>query len=167
MRVPNFRMFAKYSQAFALVISGMIIGAASYMVVYQHNMNMLVEDNVTLRGEIKTLEKNVQQIEKYKGSNNVIKTVAVEIEDDPDMTLDRLTENQIKERVLKMFNVFVGKEIDYLADPNTTQILRMLFGEHRMSNIQGKDYIAEVHSIIMMYSELKVRITVKEWTFKE
>lgn len=167
MRVPHFRQFAKYSQAFALVLCGIIIGAASYMIVYQHNMNVLAEENDTLQKEINNLEEDIQSLDKYKDNDQVIKKVLVEIEDDPDITLDQVTSNEIKERVRKKFNVLIGKKIEYLANPDTTQILRMLFGEHRLSDVQGYDYIAEVHSIIVLYSELKVRISVKEWDIRE
>ena len=167
MRVPDFRLFAKYSQAFALVLCGMIIGAASYMIVYQHNMNELAIENDTLRREVKKMKEDIVMLEEYKGNNNVIKTIAVEIEQNPENPIDTVSRNEIIERVRKTFGVFKGKEIGYLADTNTPQIARMLFGEHRLSNIQGKDYTAEIRSIIVVYTELKVRIAVEEWRDKE
>jgi dipeptide/tripeptide permease len=168
MRVPNFSQWVAWSQAFALLVCGMIIGAALFMLVYQHNMNEILAANDTLRREKNELLDKIKDLEKYKNQHTVIKSIVVDIEDDPnEEAISEVIKNKIIENVKTALSVFKGKPISYLADTHTSQIARTLFGERRIPNIHDRDYIVEIKSIIVVYDEMKVRITAREWKDKD
>lgn len=142
----------------------MIIGAAAFMIVYQHNMNEILILNDTLRREKKELEDKIRDLEKYKDDRNVITSVVVDVESNPDgEAISKVAENQIIERVKETLGVFKGKPVSFLADANTSQVSRALFGKRRLSGIHDRDYIVEIKTMIVIFGELKVRIAVQEW----
>ena len=106
-------------------------------------------------------------MEKYKNQHTVIKSIVVDIEDDPnEEPISEVIKNKIIENVKLALSVFKGKPISYLADTNTSQITRSLFGERRIPNIHDRDYIVEIKTMVVIYDELKVRITAREWKNK-
>lgn len=164
MKVPDFRQFVAWSRAIALVLCGMIIGAAVFMLIYQHNMNEVLTANDTLRREKNELMTKIADLEKYKNQHTVIKSIVIDIEDDPEAPeISKVIKNKIIESVKDALSVLKGKEISYFANTDTSQLARILFGERRLSNIHERDFIVEIKTMIIVYDELKVRITAKEW----
>jgi len=110
----------------------------------------------------------IKDLEKYKNQHTVIKSIVIDIEDDPnEEAISEVIKNKIIENVKTALSVFKGKPISYLADTHTSQIARTLFGERRIPNIHDRDYIVEIKSIIVVYDEMKVRITAREWKDKD
>lgn len=167
MKVPDFRQFAAWSRAAAFIICGIIIGAAVFMLIYQHNMNEILTEYDTLRREKNELLTKIADLEKYKNQHTVIKSIVVDIEDDPDgPEISKVIKNKLIESVKEALSVLKGKEISYFANTDTSQLARVLFGQRRISNIHDRDYIVEIKTMIIVYDELKVRITAKEWKGK-
>lgn len=164
MRVPDWRLYARWSQAFALVISGMIIGAAIFMVLYQHNMNELLNDYDTMRHHNEELEVKIKDLQKYQNDQNLILSIQVDIEESTDEEeLSDVVRNKIKEEVRKDLDIFKGKPVTMISDSDTSQVTRTLFGKKRLSNIMEKDYEAEIKTMVLVHGELTVRLIVRPW----
>lgn len=166
MRAPNTQRFRRYSQAIALVCAGMIIGAAVHMLLYQHNMAEILTMYEKIKAEKQNLTRKIEDLEKYKDNNSVIKTIVVDIEeplDEKEGTLTEMEKNQIISQVQKSLSVVKGTPISRLTETNTPKIFRTLFGQKRISNINDKEFLVEIKTMIVIYSELKIRITVSPY----
>jgi hypothetical protein len=159
--VPPFRLFRHWLQSFGLVISGAVIGAAGFMLVFQHNMNELLMVNAALRSEKETLAEEIEALKNYKDQQTVIKSVQVQMEQPPDKErLEEIIAGEIKKRVYEDLKIFVGKPISVIdQDP---QAVRSLFGKKPLLGINEKDYVAEINTIMVMNGELKIWLKVNE-----
>lgn len=163
MRAPAFHHFKRYSQAIALVCAGMIIGAAVHMILYQNNMTQILTMYDKIKVEKQNLIKKIEDLEKYKDDNTVIKTIVVDIEDpldEKEAILTDIEKNQIITKVQKYLDVLKGTPISRLTETDNPKIFRSLFGQKRVSNINEKDFVVEIKTMLVIYSELKIRISV-------
>lgn len=92
----------KWLPGIGLLISGMVIGSAAYMSVHQNNFSLLVERNTVLQDENDSLKKEIQNLNKFKNSQSVIKKLTVRYESpSPSVPLDPVVEQELKQQVLK------------------------------------------------------------------
>ncbi|MDP5274406.1 hypothetical protein [Chengkuizengella axinellae] len=162
MRVPSISRFLKYLQAIALIISGMIIGAAIYMIIYQHNMQVLFKMNETIRQENKDLLSKIEGLEKYKDSNTVINSIVINIQEKEDKEpLDDLIKNDIKDLVREDLKVLKGKQVSLIyKDPD---YIRQLYGRKNYPNVHEKAYVVEIQNMFIVYGEATFWIHVEEF----
>ncbi|NBI28274.1 hypothetical protein [Chengkuizengella marina] len=162
MRVPSITRFLKYMQAIALIVSGMIIGAAVYMIIYQHNMQEMFKINETIRQENKDLLSKIEGLEKYKDSNTVIHSIIIKIQEDKDKEpLDDLIKNDIKNEVSDDLKVLKGKQVSIIyKDPD---YVKQLYGRKTYINVHERDYVVEIQYMFVVYGEVTFWITVEEF----
>ncbi|MFS1511809.1 hypothetical protein VQL36_05140 [Chengkuizengella sp. SCS-71B] len=162
MRVPSIARFLKYMQAIALIVSGMIIGAAAHMIIYQHNMQEMFKINETIRQENKDLLSKIEGLEKYKDSNTVIHSIIIKIHEDKDeKPLDDLIKNDIKNEVSEDLKVLKGKQVSIIyKDPD---YVKQLYGRKTYINVHEKDYVVEIQYMYIVYGEVTFWISVEEF----
>ncbi|MEB3100543.1 hypothetical protein [Ferviditalea candida] len=162
MRVPDFRLLARWLQALGLFISGMIVGAAVFAAIFHHNFNDIVIMYNSLREENRDLQDQVNDLNKFKKAGSVIKSIAVYIEEDqPKEPLDDITKQEIKNRVQRDLSILKGQSIDRL--PRQLQIIRRVIDNKIYPLIQEKDYTIRIRTILVRYSELQAWIEVREF----
>lgn len=162
MRVPDIKLVARWMQALGLFISGMIVGAAVFAAIYHQNFNRIVIMYNTLREENRDLQDQVNDLNKFKNTGSVIKSIAVWIEEgQPDKPLDDITKQEIKNKVQHDLNILKGQSIDKL--PQQLQIIRRIIDNKIYPLIQEKDYTIRIRTILVRYSELQAWIEVQEF----
>lgn len=161
MRVPQFRNYAHLLQGLALIICGMIIGAAWFMSITHHQLDAALKHSRDLQTQLNKLLEDNESLKIYRNKQSIIKSVNVVIEDAPDKVLDDVIKNEIVEKVEEDLKQLKGKPISYIEqDP---QQLREIYGDRIIPNIHNKDYIVSIHTILVIYGDLKIWISVQEY----
>ncbi|TNJ53705.1 hypothetical protein FE784_40315 [Paenibacillus hemerocallicola] len=112
MRVPSPEPFKRWLSGIGLFLSGMVIGSAVYMSVHQTNFSLLVERNTVLQDENDNLKKEIQNLNKFKNSQSVIKKITVRYESSPSSPLDPVIEQELKQQVMKKLEpVYEGQSM--------------------------------------------------------
>lgn len=101
MRVPPAEPLKRWLSGIGLLLSGAVIGSAVYMSVHQTNFSLLVERNTVLQDENDNLKKEIQNLNKYKNSQSVIKKITVRFEGGSNTPLDPVIEQELKQQVVK------------------------------------------------------------------
>jgi predicted Holliday junction resolvase-like endonuclease len=156
LRVPSFDMVMRYAQGIGLVICGMVIGSAVFMMIYQHNFNELIKLNVSLQTEIEDLQSRIEGLSKDKDHSNSINTIQVSIEKS-DEKIDEIIQNELRNRVKKSLNSLVGQSADTI-DP---RMARELFGEKLYPNIHDRDYIVNIRTMLISQGTLHIWISIE------
>ncbi len=160
MRVPPFYHVVNWMHGLGLFVSGMIIGSAIFMSVYQHNFNLLKIENNELRREANRLRDDNDALNKYKNKVTIIKSVVVRLDPDPEEEIDRVAENVLIEKVEDDLKIVRGKPIAKMASDAQTY-WRLVDGKNYIG-IQDKDYRVHVKMMAIVYSELQVTIAAEQ-----
>jgi hypothetical protein len=162
MRVPNWERFVHWSQGFALLICGMIIGAAVFMSITHHHLEAEITKSNALQSEIDDLLEDNEDLNMYKNKQTVIKSVRVGVDNPPgEKSLDDVIVNEIVQRVEDDLKKLKGQPISNIEqDPHQ---IRDIYGARLLPGIHGKDYLVEIHTLLVIYGELKIWISAKEY----
>lgn len=161
MRVPQTRMFAGWFSSIGLLCAGSVIGAAIFMVIYQHNMTELMKQNALLKEERDQLMDEIEPLKTYRDYESTLKSIEVQIESLPSRNApDELVQSQIKKNVHEQLKPLIGIKVANLYD-HPKQIINY-FGRRILPNINEKDYIVEINTVVILYGKLHVWINVEE-----
>ena len=159
MRVPSLQRIGFRFSLVALLIAGVIIGAALFNVIYSHNMDKLILINDDLRDQIVDLKEEIKVKDSNKPSN-VISKIMVTIEED--MNKDPMDSHIIKEietKVREQLSVYRGWKVDKFAETEEQEVISKLVSQRYY--IKEKDYIIQLQSLTVIHSQIHVRITAK------
>lgn len=154
MRVPSFDRFQKIAQATAFFVCGMVVGSAVYGGLENDQMNRVILENYKLRDQLNSARDDLEQAEKIR-NQNVIRNIVVYIEEPPNKAkLDILTETELKRRLKEDLLIFVGRSI-YNIDSDAL-FARKLLQKKIYDNIQDKDYVVSVKTVLVVEGKLQV-----------
>lgn len=161
MRVPPLGIFAGWFQAFGLLCAGAIIGAAIFMVIYQHNMTELIKQNELLIGQKEQLQEEIEPLKTYRDYETTLKTIEIHIESLPERNRpDELIQSQIKKSVYSQLKPLIGMKVaNFYEHPKQ---IKEYYGRRVLPNINEKDYIVEIDTVVILYGKLNVWIHVEE-----
>ncbi len=162
MRMPAWERFIHMSQGFALILCGMILGAAVFMSITHQQLNTEIMKNRSLEADMKKLLEDNESLNIYRNRQTVIKSVSVGVENNPqDKELDQVIVSEIRRRVEADLKNLKGRPISYIdQDPNQ---VKNIYGARVLPNIHDKDYIVEIHTLIVIYGELKIWVSAREY----
>ncbi|WP_128894688.1 hypothetical protein [Longirhabdus pacifica] len=166
MKLPSFYPIMRRLQFISIFICGMIVGAAVFMVLYQHNMEEMFTINDSLKSELGELQALNDDLTKYKGKENIIRSIIVNVEDeDEEEALEEVIKNELKARVLKDLQFLKGLSISKIipTTDNTPQTLKKLYNKLH-TNIHENNYVVQIETIIAIHGELRIWIVAKEYT---
>jgi 6-pyruvoyl-tetrahydropterin synthase len=147
---------------FALFLSGMIVGAAVYMSVHQHNFHELYIMYQDVLAEKEKLQTEIKKMDNIKTSQNVIKSIDVRLlKNDADPEIDDVTLNEIEKAIYQDLKKFVGQKVSTFAVLEDTDTMSELL--KRRYWIKDKDYSVQLKSTSLIQTKLIVRVTVKEF----
>lgn len=161
MKVPQFKNFIPWLSAFGLVCAGAVIGAALFMVVYQHNMTELMQQNMLLRDQRDQLIEEIEPLKTYRDSESVLKTIEVHFESLPVRNPpDPVVLTEIKKNIHEQMRPLIGTKIaTFYEHPRQ---IKSFYGSRILPNIHGKDYIIEIDTVFILYGKLNIWIAVEE-----
>lgn len=159
MKVPQFERYAHRLQAFALVICGAIIGAAIFMSITHHQLDYEIKMRRELQHQFDKLKEDNESLKIHRNKQSIIKSVHVMLEDR--VQFDDMIVSEIEKRVEADLKSLRGMPIDQLEQ--SPQQIRELYGARMLPSIHQKDYVVEIRTIIVIYGDLKVWITAKEY----
>ncbi|HEX7055715.1 MAG TPA: hypothetical protein VF260_00785 [Bacilli bacterium] len=147
-------------QQAGLFIAGIIIGGALFMALYQHQFNTIVLQNKTLLAENTDLQGKLADLQQYKRSGSVVKSVEIIVEEEEDNRLDDISKVEVKNRVKQDLSIFKGQPISQL--PGRIRIARHTFHNKIYANILEKDYAVDIKMAFLIQTELRFYIAVQE-----
>ena len=116
MRVPSASWFSLYVRAFGLVIAGMVIGSAVFMVIYQHNFELLYLDNQRLAEENSDLRKTLEPYVK-DNRQSVVRQFKLHIYSDwGDKAPDEITTTDLRRKLQNDLESLRGRTFESAAD---------------------------------------------------
>lgn len=164
MKVPRFDVFTSSLRAFGLVIAGAIIGAAFFMSIYSHNLNLVITENRELLSDNEKLMEETATLRKSKNQQttiNLLNIVSVSTVH-PQPPLDKVTESELKRRIHKEFGkIVIGKKISSFVD--SKDLYEEFLTDKTFIGVVEKDYVVNIKSMLLVGTELRVWATVKEW----
>lgn len=162
MRMPDWQRFAYMSRGIALIICGMIIGAAVFMLITHQQLETVIMKSKALQQEINDLLEDNKDLKNYKNKQTIIKSVKIGLTHHPeDKPMDSIIENEIIRRVQEDLKKLKGQPISYIEqDPNQ---IRDIYGKRLLPNIHEKDYVVEIHTLLVIYGELKIWMKAEEY----
>ncbi|CAM3450025.1 hypothetical protein [Marinicrinis lubricantis] len=165
MRVPPFQLFYRYLRYIALLLCGCIIGSAVFMVLFQHNMEELIQMNEVLKTEKKKLLIQIDGLEKYKDKEALIRSTQIWIEQSAnEEPLPESVKGELIERVSNDLQFLIGEPILKIIpnSHNAPQTMKHLY--HKIhTNVQDKDYIVTISTVIIVYGEMRIWIKAQEY----
>ncbi|PYI57071.1 hypothetical protein DLM86_01075 [Paenibacillus flagellatus] len=164
--MPSLELIGRWLSGIGLFAAGMVVGAAVYMSVHQANFSLLVERNTVLVDENDNLKKELQNLNKFKNSQSVIKKITVRVENgtsSPTPAIDPIAEQELKQQVQKVLEpVYVGHSLTLFTsgaeDQRTAEILKLRKIVSQPYTVKEHTYKAEFSSMAIVQTELIVYI---------
>jgi len=164
VRIPPFERYAGWLSGFALLVAGMIIGAAVFMSVYQNNMSILLQRNGALKNQVEKLKDSEKNFEKFKNKQQYIGKVDIIVEvnqSDADKT-DINVLNEIKSQVYKDVSKHLsGKLITAVRD--NPEVYIDMVEQKVYRNIFDKNYIVSVKRMMVFQTDFLLYISYREY----
>ncbi|MFD2116536.1 hypothetical protein ACFSTH_07365 [Paenibacillus yanchengensis] len=164
MRIPLFAKFTKAMQFVGVLLVGIILGAALYHSLSLASLEKLMNERTILQAKLTQYEEDITHLNQFKDQHTVIKSILPRIENEKGQTserplLDQLTETEIIKRVKEDLSVFLGRSI-FDIDSNA-QFARKLLEKKVYSDINQKDYVIEIKTVLVVDNVLQVWLTVR------
>ncbi|WP_426452058.1 hypothetical protein ACP26L_08355 [Paenibacillus sp. S-38] len=163
VKVPPPGFFSAYMRAIGLLASGMIIGAALFLSIYNQRLNMVIVENRKLHAQKDELEGEIADLKKTKNQQTTINRLNVFVVSEEGTPFDTLTESELRKRVNSdLKKVVIGRKIsDFAAMP---EVYESILKEKPYLGVLDRDYmVLGVRWIVLTQTELKVWVTIKEW----
>ncbi|WP_438431894.1 hypothetical protein [Gorillibacterium sp. sgz500922] len=161
MRVPPFERYPGLIAAFAIFVTGFIVGSAVYMSFHQHQFNLLVERNAHLQSELDEAQEDIRSQTNLRNKQSIIAQVKVMLAPEQSDGMDELTRTALRKAVHEDFRTAVGASVG--AVRSTPQLFLKLADGKVYPIVRGKDYRVRVQTLVVAQSELTVWITAKEY----
>lgn len=154
MRVPSFARFQRLMQLTAFFVCGLIVGAAVFNALKIEQYDSLAQENVLLTQRLAELTSDLKQAEQIR-KTNVIKSIQPFIlEQAGKPELGVATEAEIKKRLKKDLDIFIGRSI-YNIDTDAP-LARKLLNKIVYEDIGGQDYEVSVQTMLVADGRLQI-----------
>lgn len=153
LRIPNFQHFSQWIQGVGILIAGLIIGAAMFMVMYVENFDYVVQQNEILKEENAHLEEQIEDHTNVKNPTQ-LKTITIAIQNPASYpTLDDVTTTQLQKLAREELKFMIGQRVKGLEP----EYIKRLFGRKVFTLEDTKDsYVVEINSIFIADTEMRI-----------
>ena len=161
MRVPSFRMFAERTQPIGIFIAGMIVGAAVFMAAIQGVINEYITANQQMEMEMRMIQDNARS---HTQDQLVISSIEVFLDPAEATDLSPITSTRLRVLISQDLSELKGKRVYHVAPrmDGGVRVLRTLF-KKVYQNVDGKDYMVEIVNYTIVYGNLTVWASVREY----
>jgi len=158
MRVPSFDRFQRFMQVTAFFVCGLIVGSAVFGALMNDQYDNVTQQNLLLKQQLAGIEKDLALSEKIRKSNVIKSIVPYVIEQPGKPPLGVLTETEIKKRLRKDLDIFLGRSI-YNIDTDAP-LARKLLNKIIYEDIGDKDYDVSIQTMLVEGGVLHVWVNV-------
>ncbi|MGZ9583239.1 hypothetical protein [Paenibacillus marinisediminis] len=144
----------------AIILTGMIVGAAVYQAVMLHQIDELTMRNLELQDRLNHFQAENEDLLRYKNRSTIIKSISIHIyETGSDNKLPQSDEHELRKRLLqdlaglKGRNVFQIDEYEKLVEGLLTRKIYLDINEH--------SYAVSLRTMLVMEGVLHVWVDVK------
>ncbi|WP_256759937.1 hypothetical protein [Cohnella sp. WQ 127256] len=160
MRLPSFQRFQKFMQLTAFFVCGMIVGSAVYHALENNIVNQVILENYKLQDQIETVKKDLELAQQVRKENVISSIVTIfYYKQGESENIDILTEKELKKRLKKDLNTFLGQSI-YLINTDA-EFARKLLETKIYDRIEGKDYTVTLRTMLVVDGVLQVWVEAK------
>lgn len=164
MRVPSFEKYSGWLSGAGIFISGMIVGAAVFLSIYQEHLSILHERAGALANQNKTLSDNLESLNKFKKNQQYVGKidVIVELSAKEKDKVDVNVLNEVKRRVYDDIKQISGKPVSAVKeapDIFTDLVDRKVYG-----NVFQKNYLVSVKRLVLVQTDFILYISYSEHT---
>lgn len=161
MRIPPLSQFSGWTKAAGIFIAGMIVGASVFMAAVQNVVNEYLSRNQQMELEMRMMQENART---HTADQTVISYIDVFLDPDENSELSPVTATRLRFLISEDLSVLKGKRVYHVAPrmDGGVRVLRTLF-KKVYQDVDGKDYIVEINNYIVMYGNLTVWASVREY----
>lgn len=158
MRIPPFERYGFLTRTVAILLVGAICGAIAYHAVYLMNFNALRTTNSELEDRLADYEDRIHKLTQYRNQHSVVQSVLPVLLETKEngiikKKVDELTKAELKRKLKKDLNVFIGTSI-YEIDSNA-ELARLLLNS-KIYTAGGKEYTVQINTMLIVDNVLRV-----------
>jgi hypothetical protein len=164
MRMPPFERYSSWLSVLGIFISGMIVGAAVFLSLFQQHLSVMHERVGALTNQNKTLTDSLESLNKYKKNQQYIGKIDVIVELDAknkDKT-DINVLNEIKSRVYEDVKKVSGVPVSAVKDAPDHFFDHVDRKVYR--NVFEKDYVVSVRRLMVIQTDFVLYIAYGEYS---
>jgi len=144
-----------------LLVAGMVMGAAAFMLVYQENFGTLVAENNVLRTEKLKLTEDIDQLRRNQKNFSIVRRIDAHLQSDAGSTpLPAEVQEELEKRVRDELKVVYGTKIEIAKD--SAPVYDRLISSKTYTGVLDKTYAVDVKFFALIGTELTVWFTAKE-----
>lgn len=162
MRVPSGDWFIQYMRAGGLVIAGVIIGSALFMLLHQHNFSLLYMEKERLKTENEDLKKSLASLEQNKNQSAVIRKITLYFLAAPEGSLpDEISTIRLRRMIVSDLDLLRGKSPDTAVE--VMIIARRIIERKIYSLDKEAEYRVEPQLIVIRNGDMQIWIEAKPY----
>lgn len=149
-----------FTKALGLLFIGGVIGAAIFMVIYQHNFSVIAEKNQILYNQIIELSEDLDHLRKNEKKLTVIRQIDAELLEDSSLHLTASMKEEIEKKVRDSLKVVYDQKISTAKE--SILVYENLITSRNSYVILDKKFNITVKFFTLIGTELTVWFTAKE-----
>ena len=155
MKVPTQEWLNLYMRAIGLLIAGMIIGSAFFMMAYQHNFHILYMENQKLLTANQQMRKELEPFIHKQKNQTIVRQIKIHIQPKNSAnSLDEVTVAELQRRLQNDLELLRGRSIESAAD--SLMVIRGIIRSKIYPLPDDKKFKLEISLVILKNSELLV-----------
>ncbi|MCY9514905.1 hypothetical protein [Paenibacillus apiarius] len=146
----------------ALVLVGIVIGAAVYHAVYLHQFNQLMMMNMDLKDRLVQYQAKTEDLLRYKNHKTIIRSIDLHIyKSSSDADIPQADETEIRRRLLKDLAGLKGRDAFQIDE--YSKLVEGLLARKIYPDINAKDYTVQMRTMLLTEGVLHVWVDVKTY----
>ncbi|MCT2537173.1 hypothetical protein NC661_02535 [Aquibacillus koreensis] len=165
MHIPPYYKRAGWQRFLAGAFIGAIISFAIFLYMYGQFQERWIEDNLSLRSELNTLQRNYEALEESKNKLDeqskkeiTVEEIEISIENEKQLKLDRLIVHTLEQKILDEINHVIGQSTNSLSE--NYQLLTAAI-ENKTLHEDNFSYQAVVKNLFIISQRLVINVELK------
>jgi hypothetical protein len=149
-----------FTKGLGLLVIGGIIGAAIFMIIFQHNFSLIKEENQILRNQTFELSEDLDHLRKNEKKLTVIRQIDAELLEDSALQLTTSMKEELEKKVRDSIKIIYDKKISSVKD--NILVYENLITARNSYVVLDKKFNVTVKFFTLIGTELTVWFTAKE-----
>ena len=149
-----------FTKGLGLLVVGGVIGAAIFMIIYQHNFSLIVEENQILRNQTIELSEDLDHLRKNEKKHTVIRQIDTRLQEDSTQRLAASIKEELEKKVRDSLKIVYDQKISTAKE--NILVYEKLISARNSYVVLDKNFYVTVKFFTLIGTELTVWFTAKE-----
>lgn len=157
---PN-RRYRVWIRDIAILLTGIIVGAAIYQAIVLHQIDELIMRNLDLEDKLSHYQAENKDLQRYKNRSTIIKSISIHIYDQDDASpIPQADDAELRKRLLHDLSGLKGRNVFQIDE--YTKLVEGLLTRKIYPDIHEHSYTVSLRTMLVTEGVLHVWIDVKE-----